>query len=132
MNVIMEEFKVMAVIDGNTFEVSPDWEFDGQRGNMVRAKGYEAPRYGKEAMKMEQNLSILIMNKKVALGMPDGIEKGNLVCEVYFDGRNIADYFTQYKERLEEDEEEEQEEEEVIGEEEGDGEDEGFAEDSED
>jgi hypothetical protein len=108
----METFKVTAVIDGNTFEVSPKWEYDNQKGDMVKAKGYNAPRYGKEAMKLEQNISILILNKKVELGMPDGIEDNKLVCEVYFEGRNIADYFTQYKEQQDEEEQQEEEPEE--------------------
>ena len=105
----METFKVTAVIDGNTFEVSPKWEFDGQKGNIVQAKGYTAPKHGKEAMKLEQNISILIMNKKVELGMPSGIEGDKLVCEVCFEGRNIADYFAQYKEQQEEEQLEEEE-----------------------
>jgi TATA-binding protein-associated factor Taf7 len=113
----MEAFKVAAVIDGNTFEVTPKWEYEGQKGTMVHAKGYIAPRHGKEAMKLEQNISILILNKKVELGMPDGIEGDKLVCEVYFEGRNIADYFAQYKDQQEE---EQQEEEQYLEEEEDD------------
>jgi hypothetical protein len=118
----MEEFKVTAVIDGNTFEVSPKWEFDGQKGNAVFAKGYSAPKRGKEAMKLEQNISILILNKKVELGMPDGVEDDKLVCEVYFEGRNIASYFSQYKEQQDEELEDEEEiEEEQLPEEDEDG-----------
>jgi len=81
----METFAVVAVIDGNTLDVSPGWELEN--------------RTGKGAMAAEQKLSILIQNKKVELGSPRGIERGRLVCEVYFQGRNLADYLPEYKEQ---------------------------------
>ena len=114
----METFTVVAVIDGNTFEVSPQWELEDKTGGRVQAIGYDAPKTGKRAMAAEQKLSILIQNKEVELGSPHGVERGRLVCEVYFRGRSLADYFAEYKEG----EEEEGEEEEGGGEEEEEGE----------
>jgi len=104
----METFKVEAVIDGNTFEISPDWEFRGETGNRVQAKGYTAPKSGKEAMAVEQRLSGLIQNKKVVLESPDGIERGRLICDVYYEGINIAEHFAEHKERVIEEMETEQ------------------------
>ncbi|MBC8512170.1 MAG: thermonuclease family protein [Dehalococcoidia bacterium] len=95
----METFAVVAVIDGNTLDVSPGWELENRTGNRVQATGYNAPKTGKGAMAAEQKLSILIQNKKVELGSPRGIERGRLVCEVYFQGRNLADYLPEYKEQ---------------------------------
>lgn len=95
----METFAVVAVIDGNTFDISPGWELEDGTGNRVHAIGYNAPKTGKQAMAAEQKLSILIQNKKVELGPPHGVERGTLVCEVYFHGRNLADYFPEYKEQ---------------------------------
>lgn len=95
----MELFKVEAVIDGNTFEVSPKWVFEGKKGNLVYASGYTAPRSGKPAMAVEQRLSGLIQNKKVSLDSPERIENDKLVCEVYYDGVNIASYFSAYKDQ---------------------------------
>lgn len=92
----MESFTVTAVITGNTFDVSPPWEFEGKTGERVYATGYDAPKSGKQAMSAEGKLSVLIHNKKVELGTPDRIEKGKLVCEVYFKGVNLADYFPEY------------------------------------
>ena len=66
----METFTVTAVIDGNTFEVSPPWEWKDETGERVIATGYDAPKSGKGAMAAEQKLSILIQNKKVELGTP--------------------------------------------------------------
>ena len=99
---MMETFRVEAVIDGNTFEVSPPWTFDGKTGKLVQATGYDAPKSGKRAVAAEQKLSILMQNKNVELDSPQGIEGGKLLCKVYFQGINLADYFTAYKEHDEE------------------------------
>ena len=106
----METFTVEAVIDGNTFEVSPGWEFGDEKGVLVQAKGYTAPRSGKGAMAVEQRLSGLIQNKKVELDTPDGVQNGRLVCDVYFSGVNLAEYFTAYQEQASEEVETEPEE----------------------
>ena len=94
----METFTVTAVIDGNTFEISPPWEWKDETGERVRATGYDAPKSGKQGMAAEQRLAILIQNKKVELGTPLRVEHGRLVCEAYFQGMNLADYFSEYKE----------------------------------
>jgi hypothetical protein len=96
----METFKVECIIDGNTFEVSPRWKLeDGVTGNLVQAVGYDAPKSGKEAMNVEQRLSIMLQNKKVQLGTPHGVQDDKLLCDVYFNGVNLADYFSHYKVR---------------------------------
>jgi len=105
----LETFTVVAVIDGNTFEVSPNWEFGDETGNLVQAKGYTAPKTGRGAMAVEQKLSGLIQNKKVALGSPDGVQHNRLVCEVYYRDINIAEYFSAYQEQQREEIEAEQE-----------------------
>jgi len=87
----MGTFAVVAVIDGNTFDISPRWELQDSSGECVRATGYNAPKAGKGAMAAEQKLSIFIQNKKVELGSPRWIQEGRLVCEVYFQGRHLAD-----------------------------------------
>jgi len=119
----VETFKVVAVIDGNTFEVSPKWEFGGETGDLVQAKGYTAPKSGQGAMAVEQKLSGLIHNKKVELGSPDGVQDNKLVCEVYYRGVNLAEYFSAYQEQASEEMETEQEElTEISGDEEVDSE----------
>lgn len=105
----METFTVVAVIDGNTFEVSPKWEFGDEAGTLVQAKGYTAPKAGRGALAVEQKLSGLIHNKKVELGSPDGVQRNRLVCEVYYRGINVAEYFSAYQEQAMEEVEAEQE-----------------------
>lgn len=95
----METFTVVAVIDGNTLEVSPDWRFGEEIGNLVHVKGYTAPKGGKKAMSLEQKLSTLIHNKKVELASLDVVQGNKLVCEVYYRGINLAGYFSDYQEQ---------------------------------
>jgi endonuclease YncB( thermonuclease family) len=94
----MATFRIESVINGNTFEVSPPWEFNGETGTIVQAIGYDAPKSGKGAIAAEQKLSILMQNKNVELESPQGIKDGKLLCAVYFQGVNLADYFPTYKE----------------------------------
>jgi hypothetical protein len=93
----MESFTVEAVMDGNTFEVSPKWQYEGVTGDLVEATGYFPPKSGKGGMSAEQKLSVLIHNKKIELGTPQGIQRNRLVCEVYFRGVNLANYFSEYR-----------------------------------
>ena len=114
----MAIFTVVAVVDGNTFKVSPKWEFGGETGDLVQVKGYTAPKSAKVAMTVEQKLSVLIQNRKVELGSPDRVQHNRLVCEVYYRGINIAEYFSAYQEQTREGIETEQEKLNVISEDE--------------
>ncbi len=94
----MAKFTVTSIIDGDTFEVSPSWEWQGQTGNRVRPAGYDAPevtqRGGPWATAV---LARLILHKQVELGTAYRVDRGRLVCEVFFQGRNLADYFRRYR-----------------------------------
>ena len=105
----MESFNVEAVFDGNTIEVSPKWQFEGTKGDIVEATGYNPPKKGKPGMSAEQKLSVLIHNKKVELGTPERLDGKKLVCEVFFNGINLADHFSEYREKAGEVEETENE-----------------------
>jgi len=94
----MSVFTVTAIIDGDTFEVSPQWKWNGETGTRVRPTGYDAPElhaYGGQAAK--DKLSNLILGKTVELGNAYRIDRGRLVCDVYYQGRNLADYFSAYQ-----------------------------------
>jgi hypothetical protein len=114
----MESFKVNAVLDGNTLEVAQAWEIDGKTGKKVVATGYDAPKRGKEAISIEQRLSVMLTDKQVQLGPPYEVQGNKLICNVYFQGMNLADHFSYYKEEAEEPPEEEEETSEEEGEEE--------------
>lgn len=97
----MESFTVTAVIDANTFEVSPVWVYGDESGEKVQATGYDPPKSGKSGLAAEQKLSVLIQNKKVELDSPHGIERGRLICDVYFEGVNLAHHFSEYSQKQE-------------------------------
>src|SRR5688500_7077183 len=43
---VMPEFRVISIIDGDTFDVSPQWQWNGDSGSRVRPTGYDAPELG--------------------------------------------------------------------------------------
>lgn len=91
-------FKVVKIIDGDTFEVSPNWEWGDQKGNTVRAKGYNAPEEGQPGYEeAKEKLRRLILGKEVELKDPIKVTFGRLLCDVYYQGKNLADYFPEYQ-----------------------------------
>lgn len=94
----MSLFTVTSIIDGDTFDVSPQWQWNGTTGTRVRPAGYNAPElhaYGGQAAK--NNLSRLIYGHQVDLRTAYKVDRGRLVCEVFFRNRNLADYFQTYQ-----------------------------------
>lgn len=94
----MPAFTVTSIIDGDTFEVSPEWKWNGTTGSRVRPAGYDAPElhaYGGQDAK--DKLSNLIYGQQVDLRTAYRIDRGRLVCEVYFTNRNLKDYFPYYQ-----------------------------------
>jgi len=94
----MSVSRVSVIIDGNIFEVTPRWKWSRNTGTRVRPTGYDAIElhaYGGQAAK--NKLSNLILGNEVNLQTAHKIDRGRLVCDVYFQGRNLADYFPEYK-----------------------------------
>ena len=90
-------FSVTKVFDGDTFEVSPYWQWNGQTGNVVSPAGYDTPEQGHighDAAKHE--LARLILGRNVELNNAVAISYGRLVCDVFIDGVNLARCFPQY------------------------------------
>ena len=94
----MALFAVSSIIDGDTFEVSGGWKWNGETGMRVRPTGYDAPElhaYGGQVAK--EKLERLILGKQVDLRTAHRVDRGRLVCDVFFQGRNLADYFSEYQ-----------------------------------
>jgi len=90
----MAEFTVVSVVDGDTFDVSPQWQWKGQTGSRVRAAGYDTPELVTLAGQVAKDkLQKLILGKRVELGSAYRVDRGRLVGETYYLGRNLADYF---------------------------------------
>lgn len=91
----MHTFQVTRIIDGDTFEVNPNWKWGNDSGNRVRPTGYDAAEIGTHgAAAATSRISNLILGRSVQLGNAYRVDRGRLVCDVFFNGRNLADYFS--------------------------------------
>lgn len=87
-------FKVTNIIDGDTFEVSPPWKWRDQSGIGVRPSGCNVPEEGQPGCtKAKNKLRHLILGKEVELKNFVDIDYGRLICDVYAEGKGLADYF---------------------------------------
>lgn len=94
----MPTFTVTQIIDGDTFLVSPSWNWNHQTGERVRPAGYDAPEVGtSEAAAATQRLHQMVFNKQVELRDAHTIDRGRIVCEVFYLGQNLKDYFRAYR-----------------------------------
>jgi endonuclease YncB( thermonuclease family) len=93
----MPKFKVTKIIDGDTFDVSPNWKWKENEGTRVRPTGYDAPELKTHTGQIAKNrLLNLILGKEVEFNVAHRIDRGRLVCDVYFMGNYLADYFPEY------------------------------------
>lgn len=96
----MQTFKVTGIVDGDTFDVEPNWSFYGSSGSRVRPAGYDAPElgvlYGEAARIWLNNL---LLNKTVQVGTMYRVDRGRLVCDVFLHGRNLAEHYQEYYRR---------------------------------
>lgn len=94
----MSLFTVTSIIDGDTFEVNPQWKWNGQTGTRIRPTGYHAPElHAYEGQQAKDKLARLILNKEVELGSARTIDRGRVVCDVYYQGKYLAEYFMEYQ-----------------------------------
>jgi hypothetical protein len=91
-------FKVTHVINCNTFEVYPPWKRDEQSGIRVKAAGYTPPEEREYDFKgILDRLVKLISGKEVSLENFREIDYDCLVCDVIIEGKNLVDYFFEYR-----------------------------------
>ena len=89
---------VSQVTDGDTFEIKGEWDWNGESGSKVRPTGYDTPERGTlDYQLMTNKLKKLIQGKEVELKNAVKIDRGRLVCDVYYNGKYLADYFPKYK-----------------------------------
>jgi len=94
----MTDFRVSEIVDGDTFAVENGWQWNGQTGERVRPTGYNAPELGKPGgAQAKSRLSNLILGKKVHIPRAHRVDRGRLVADVYYKGRNLASYFPKYR-----------------------------------
>lgn len=89
---------VTKIIDGDTFKISPDWKWGLRYGNIIRPTGYDTPERGEPGYdEATLKLKKLILGKKVRLGRPLTLTYGRLLCKVYFQERELCEYFPEYR-----------------------------------
>ncbi len=89
---------VAEVIDGDTFKVTPDWVWNHNSGDTVRPIGYDAPEEGEPGFdEAKRKLKNLIEGKEVELRNPVKLSFGRLLCDVFYNGKNLKDYFPEYQ-----------------------------------
>ncbi len=87
-------FKVTKVIDGDTFEVSPNWIWEEKEGKSVRPNGYDTLEKGKPGYEVAKDkLTRLIYGEEAELDNVIKTTYGRLLCDLYYKGTNLADYF---------------------------------------
>lgn len=79
----MSTFRVYHIVDGDTFDVSPNWQTRGRTGNRVRIANYDAPeKDGLGYLWAKQKLSNLLLNRRVYLSEKAIDQYGRLVADV--------------------------------------------------
>jgi hypothetical protein len=94
----MEEmFEVTKILNANTFEVTPFWEWHDENGVLIHAMGYKAPVAGEPGYEqVKGKLMELLFGERVTLTDAIAIEDDALVCKVHLDGINLAEYMHEY------------------------------------
>lgn len=94
----MTDFLVDGIVDGDTFTVRGGWSWQGRSGGIIRPTGYDAPELHEASGQTAKiQLYNLIYGKIVRIGRAYTIDHGRLVCDVYFAGKSLADYFPTYR-----------------------------------
>jgi len=94
----MPVFSVTTIIDGDTFEVTPQWKWNGETGTRVRLAGYDAIElHAHGGQESKDKLTRLISREQVEIRSAHKIDRGRLVCEVFIGNVNLADYFAKFK-----------------------------------
>lgn len=94
----MADFTVSEIVDGDTFKVKNGWKWNEKKGDAVRPTGYDTPEKGEPGYEQaKQKLKDLILDKTVDIKSAKIVDQwGRLVADVYYNGKNLADYFPEY------------------------------------
>ena len=95
----MADFIVSEIVDGDTFKVKNGWKWNEKKGDTVRPTGYDTPEKGETGYEQtKQKLKDLILGNTVDIKSVKIVDQwGRLVADVYYNGKNLADYFPEYK-----------------------------------
>ncbi len=93
----MAKFKVIEIIDGDTIKVSPNWVFEGRKGDIVKISGYNTPPENLQIYATSR-LKTLVHNKEVELKDAHFFNPNSqaLFCRVFLNSVDISKYFTEF------------------------------------
>lgn len=85
------------IIDGDTFDISPGWSWQNQTGTRVRPTGYDAPEMKTLAgILAKTEVGKMLSGQQVELRTAYKVDRGRLVCDVYFRGVELSSYFKKW------------------------------------
>ena len=89
------ELKVTKVVKADTFEVFPPWRWKDQSGIKVRIADIETPSEGEVGYeRARERLKSVVEGKNVELKNMKEVDFDRLVCNVYVNGKNVAQSIT--------------------------------------
>lgn len=95
-------FKVINIIDANTIQVEPNWNWRTSTGRLVQIVGYKVSDAQYSSFVISR-LNTLIKGKQIALKNPiNVIERPGeniLFCSVYLNDVDITQYFPEFKQQ---------------------------------
>ena len=92
-------YKVIEIINENTFKISPNWEHKGKSGNIVIACIYKrSEKVDPERNEGKEIITRLRLEKEVEITNYLWVSPNEeLLCDVFYEGRNIANYLLNIK-----------------------------------
>lgn len=95
-------FIVTEIISGDEIIVEPNWLWEGFQGKKVIVFGYKTPKHHMPGYEFAINkLKEILQGKQVELKdpqfFPNSFGYDKLVCRVYLNGVDIANYFPEFK-----------------------------------
>ena len=90
--------KVNNIVDGDTFDIETPIVWNGNKYTRIRPREYNTPEKGEPLFEsMKKKLAALILGKTVEIGQCYKEDRGRLLCDVKYNGKDLADYFPDYK-----------------------------------
>ena len=84
-------FTVEDVIDGDTIEVWPNWNWGEKTGDRVRLANVNAPEVHESGgMEAKVKMMSLVSGREVELRNKVSLSFDRLVCDVYVDGSKVT------------------------------------------
>lgn len=90
----MSPFTVSSVRGDGNLRVKYGWKVGNKKGAFIKPAGCTGAEPGSASYhRNKKRLYELILGKQVQVGEVVKLDRGSLVCRVYYEGRDLAEYF---------------------------------------